>query len=269
MNNKKKLFRWIKIIVLVYCLIGIALFYLQDYIFFHPKPLPATHIFQFNISFKELTIPYSANSKMNIVQFKTKDSIPKGVVLYFHGNRQNIERYARFAPEFTRNGYEVWMIDYPGYGKSTGPFTEQKLYEWALVFYKLARARFSPDSIILYGKSMGTGIATQLASIRDCKHLILETPYYSFPSLAGNYLPVYPLDRMIRFKVPTFEYIQKVTAPITILHGSDDGVIPIRNAKRLIPYLKTGDQFVIIEEGSHNDLSKYPLFLQKLDLILK
>ena len=70
------------------------------------------------------------------------------------------------------------MIDYPGFGKSTGVFSEQLLYDWALTLYKLARAYYSPDSIIIYGKSMGTGIAAQLASIRDCRHLILETPYY-------------------------------------------------------------------------------------------
>jgi pimeloyl-ACP methyl ester carboxylesterase len=282
--NRKLLFKVIKIVLLVYCLVGICLYYLQDNIFFHPKTLPPAHQFSFHARFRELNIPYSANSVMNIVQFfpengspdKQKDSSAqptangsiKGVVLYFHGNRENIERYAPAAPLFTRNGYEVWMLDYPGYGKSTGQFTEQKLYDWALVFYKLARARFSPDSIVIYGRSLGTGIATQLASVRDCRNLILETPYYSFPSLTDNYLPVYPSERLIHFKFPNWQYLQKVTAPVTIFHGTNDGVIPIRNPRRLIPFLKKDDEFISIEKGTHNDLVKFPLFNSKLDSLL-
>jgi pimeloyl-ACP methyl ester carboxylesterase len=245
------------------------MYYLQDYIILHPTPVPQTHKYKFTTPYQELTIPYNANSVMNIIQFKTNDSVVKGVVLYFHGNRDNISRYAHVAPEFTKNGFEIWMIDYPGFGKSTGEFSEQRLYDWALVFYKLARARFSTDSIIIYGRSLGSGIASQLASIRDCRNLILETPYYSMPSVFGSYLPVYPLDRIIHYKFPNWQYLQKVDAPVTIIHGEDDAVIPLRNPKKLIPYLKKTDEFVIIKEGSHNDLYKFPKYISKIDSLLR
>lgn len=266
---KKRIFRWIKVIIILYCLIGIALYYAQDAMLFRPKPVAKDHAYNFSQPNKELNIPYSSSSNMNVIQFTTKDTAVKGVVLYFHGNRENIAWYAKNAPRFTDHGYEVWMIDYPGYGKSTGDFTEQKLYDWALVFYKLARTRFSPDSIILYGKSMGSGIATQLASVRDCKHLVLETPYYSFPSIVGSYFPIYPLNKMIRFKIPTWQYMQEVTAPVTIFHGTSDGVIRYSNAKRLMPFLKKNDTFITIDGGSHNDLPTYPEYTKQLDAILK
>jgi pimeloyl-ACP methyl ester carboxylesterase len=265
----RKHWRWIRIVILIYCIIGSALYYLQDYILFHPVQINRNTAYNFNVPHKEVNIPYSENSTINIVQFTVADTIEKGVVLYFHGNKKNISWYARFSPYFTRNSYEVWMIDYPGFGKSTGIFSEQKLYDWALTLYKLARARFSPDSIIIYGKSMGTGIAAQLASIRDCRHLILETPYYSMPSIIDNYLPIYPVNTMIHYKLPTWQYLQNVTAPVTIFHGTNDWVITYRNAKRLKPYIKPGDLFVSVENGKHNDLFKFPFVTQKLDSLLR
>jgi len=265
--TRKLIFRWIKVIVLIYSIIGILFYYLQDKIFFHPLPVPADSTYSFTAPYKEQNIPFNERSVINIIQF-TSDSLPKGVVLYFHGNRENIGRYAKHAPNFTKHGYELWMIDYPGFGKSTGDFTEQRLYDWALQLYKLARVRFAPDSIIIYGRSLGSGIAAQLASIRNCKALILETAYYDFPSIAKTWLPVYPLGRMVHFKIPTWQYLQNVIAPITIFHGSSDGVISYRNCKKLAQSLKPTDQFITIEGGSHNDLFKFPLTTQKLDSIL-
>ena len=235
---------------------------------FRPVAVPKEQAYDFSQPNREVNLPYDEKSNINIIQFTTPDTLVKGVVLYFHGNRTNVSRYARFAPFFTKNGYEVWMMDYPGYGKSTGDITEQRLYNWALIAYKLARVRFPPDSIIIYGKSMGTGIAAQLASVRDCRNLILETPYYSFPSIVGQYAPIYPVEKIIRFKMPTYQYLQKVTAPVTIFHGTSDGVIRYVNAIKLKSFLKEKDEFITIPGGSHNNLSESPIYQSKLDSIL-
>jgi uncharacterized protein len=268
MDKRRKLFRWIKIILIAYGLIGIAVYYLQDYILFHPESLSRNHRFGFKEPHKDINIPYDNQSNLNIVEFTTLQPV-RGVVLYFHGNRKNISWYAHYAGNFTRHGYEVWMIDYPGYGKSTGPITEQRLYDYAVQLYKLARSRFAKDSIVIYGKSMGTGIAAYIASKRDCKQLILETPYYSMTSLMGHYLPIYPVSRMIHYKIPTWQYLKEVIAPVTIFHGTSDGIIPYGNALQLESSLKPADQFITIEGGSHNDLNDFPLFHQKLDSLLK
>jgi hypothetical protein len=134
--------------------------------------------------------------------------------------------------------------------------------------YRLANTRFTPENIIIYGKSMGTGIAAQLASKVNCKRLILETPYYDFPSVIKHYLPFYPVDRMLHYKIPTFLYLQNVSAPITIFHGTSDGVITYSNAKRLIPFLKKEDEFITIKGGSHNDLYTFKETIRKLDSLL-
>lgn len=278
MQKKRNWFRWINIILLVYGSAGIAIYYLQDVILYHPTALPRNYTYNFKEPYKEVNIPYDSNSNINIIQFTTTVPAgaapgavtnPKGVVLYFHGNRDNIGWYEKFAANFTKNGYEVWMMDYPGYGKSTGPVTEQRIYDYAGQLYKLARARFSPDSITIYGKSLGTGVAAWLASRKNCKQLVLETPYYSMTSLAGYYFPIYPVGRMIHCKMPTYLYLQKIIVPVTILHGSSDWIIPHRNARRLSQFLKPGDDFTTIPGGSHNDLNDFPLFHQKLDSLLR
>jgi len=264
----RRIRKWITAILIIYVAGGLLIYFFQDKVLFRPEELPPDHAYNFTIPFKEINLDVSAEKKIGIVQFTVPDSVCKGVVLYFHGNRRNIERYARFAPYFTKNNYEVWMIDYPGYGKSTGDRTEAILYQDAYTLYQMARDRFAKDSIIVYGKSLGTGIASQLAATRDCKRLILETPYYDFPSILRQYLPFYPASWLIKYRFPTHEYLPKVTAPITIFHGSEDGVIRYSNAKKLKPLLKKGDEFVTIRGGSHNDLYESPLTLQKLDSLL-
>jgi pimeloyl-ACP methyl ester carboxylesterase len=261
--------RWIKIVGLVYLLAGIALYFLQDMILFHPLQLKQGDKYNFAAPHKEINIPINDQSNLNVVQFTTRDSLPRGVVLYFHGNKRNISWYAGFAPYFTKHNYEVWMIDYPGYGRSTGKFDEQTLYAWAKLVYKLARSHYAADSIIIYGKSLGTGIAAQLATANNCKRLVLETPYYSMTSMAKRYFFMYPVDWMIQYKMPTWQYLQSVEVPVTIFHGTDDGLIPYGNCERLKSVLKKGDEFVTIENGSHNDLFTFPKTVIKLDSLLE
>jgi pimeloyl-ACP methyl ester carboxylesterase len=263
--------RWAKLIVLIYCTAGIALYYLQDKLLFHPLAVDRNTHYDFGGQpYEEVNIPVDAGTNLNIIEFKTKnDTTRHGVVLYFHGNAKNISWYAPYAANFTAKGYEVWMMDYPGFGKSTGKLTEQKLYAYALLFYKLARARYKPAAIILYGKSLGTCIAAQLASLRDCKRLILECPYYSMVSLAQHYFPIYPVSAMLHYRLPTYSFLPAITAPLSIFHGTIDGLIPYSQGERLRSLLKPGDEFIPIEGGNHNDLNDFPMFHQKLDSLLE
>jgi uncharacterized protein len=267
--NKKKIYKWLKILSVIYVVGGMALYFLQDFILFHPVTLKRSHQYDFPQPHKDISIPINNSDTLNLVDFSSTDTVTKGVVLYFHGNKKNISWYAKYIPHFTRHGYEVIMIDYPGYGKSTGKLTEKKLYEWAKLVYTMAHTRFPAEKIIIYGKSMGTGIAAQLASIRDCKRLILETPYYDFPSLIKSYLPVYPVRWMLHYDLPTYQYIQDVAAPITIFHGTSDWTVRYKNSKRLKPLLKPGDELVTIKGGSHNNLYNYRQMVEKLDSVLQ
>lgn len=266
--QRKKIWKWVRLGVLIYALGGIAIYYLQDYFLFQSTPLRGNHKYNFSIPYREVNIAVTQQQNLNIIQFETAGP-PKGVVLYFHGNRKNISWYAGFAPMFTVHGYEVWMIDYPGYGKSTGKITEETLYNYALQLYKLAMKQYSADSILVYGKSMGTGLATYLASNVACKRVILETPYYSLSSLGSHFFPIYPMERMMNVDIPSWEYLKDVSEPVSIFQGTDDWIVPMSNALKLKPLLKKTDEFITIKDGSHNDLRGYPLFTMKLDSLLK
>lgn len=270
-----------KILLPIYVVLGIGLIFLQEKLLFHPTALAADYKYNFVDSFKEINIPYDSSTNFSIVQFfpNTGETVyhplsaqshnTKGAVLYFHGNKENINRYAKFAKNFTQNGYEVWMIDYPTFGKSTGILSEALLYEEALQLYKIANAKFHSDSIVLYGKSLGTAIAAKLASTQKCKQLILETPYYNIVSIANRYAWMYPVKQFSKYKLPTNEFFEKIKVPISIFQGTDDGVVPYINAIKLKMVMKPFDQFITIENGTHNNLNDFPLFHQKLDSLLK
>lgn len=267
-TKRKKWFRWLNILLAIYLLGGVAIYFFQDRILFHPEKRDRKTNYNFTVPFKEMNIALDDKYNMNVIRFTPPDSLPKGVVLYFHGNKKNISWYAANAPLFTKNGYEVWMPDYPGYGKSTGDLTESKLYEYAMQLYLMARSKYEADSIVLYGKSLGTGIASWLAAKKSCKQVILESPYYSMTSLAAHYFPIYPVGKLLKYKIPSYEYLSIVNAPITIFHGSADGVIPYSNAQRLKEVLKPTDKFITITGGGHNDLPQSLVFIASLDSLL-
>jgi uncharacterized protein len=267
-GKKKKILFWIKIALIVYCLAGIALYYLQDKFLLHPKPLETNHPFQFDQPFEELFIPLSKTDTISVVKFLPPGSNSKGAVIYFHGNRQNIEYYAKYARNFTSRGYEVWMPDYPGFGKSRGSFEERKIYTLAYQVLRLAENRFSNDSIIIYGKSLGTGAASYAATVSPVRTLILETPYYDIPSTMSTYAFLYPVKAMSHFEFPVWKFLQETESPVMIFHGKEDWITPYRHAKKLIPLLKKGDKFITFSQGDHHNLEEFGEYKRYLDSIL-
>ena len=267
-STRRKVVRWATVIVFIYASAGIALYYLQEKFLFHPDPLPKDFKFKFKLPFREANIPMNARDTVNMIQFYPANVVARGVVLYFHGNRGNVIRYEKYANNFLKNGYEVWVPDFPTYGKTTGKLSEENMYLQAKEVYNLAHSKFSADNIIVYGKSLGTGVAAYVAAKKKCRMLILETPYYSIPDLFSSYAPIYPTGRMSHFKFPVGAYLKDVNAPVFIFHGTADETIPYRGAAKLKKVLKPGDEFITIENGKHNNLDDYPVFHQKLDSVL-
>jgi len=262
--------KWRKIIggiILIYLLAGWIFYANQERLLFRPVVISTETALKINQPHQEISIPINNEDTLHLTRFTTVSSA-KGAVLYFHGNRQNVERYARFATIFTENGYEVLMMDYPGYGKSRGVITESKMYEWSQIVYSIARKSYAPSQLIIYGKSLGSGIAAQLAAKRDCRYLIAETPYYDLPSVLSHYAPIYPFNLLMHFQFPTYTYLQQVTAPVLLLHGTTDGVVAYKNSIRLSKVFKKGDQLITIEKGSHNDLYNFPITITAIKKVL-
>lgn len=268
MFSRKRILFWVKLLVAIYVVVGVALYFLQDKLLFHPEPLEEGYTYKFDQPFRQLDVPVTDKKNLSIVQFTVPDSVRKGVVLYFHGNMTNINRYAPVAPLFTQNNYEIWMMDYPGFGKTTGNRSEEAMLEDAEVLYDMARLRFPPEKIILYGRSMGSGLATYLASRHSCQQLVLETPYYSMYSLMNHYTKIYPASWLSKYEFPNNKYMTKMIPPVTIFHGTDDEVIPYSQARRLAA-LSPKARLITIEDGGHNNLAEFEKFRAEVRGLLK
>ena len=263
----KKPIQYFILFYLVLC--GIFYFY-QHLFFFQPQKLDANHAltFPFRIRFKEARIPFDSATVIDVVKFLPDDSVSKGVVLFFHGNRYNVEHYASYAPYFTRLGYECWMPDYPGYGRSTGEVSVAMLKELSLQLYKMAHAQFASDSILIYGKSLGSGVGAFLASKRDCRLLMLETPYESLASLSSEYLFFLPVRWLLCDDLETAAYLKQVQAPVVVWHGNRDELIPLTESTRLLASMKPADRFYIIENADHNGIPGSARYRSSLDSAL-
>ncbi|HSK12847.1 MAG TPA: alpha/beta fold hydrolase [Phnomibacter sp.] len=258
--------------LLVYALLCGLYYAYQHLLYFQPKALTANHAFTFpvRVRFSSVKIPFDAHTVVDVVKFRSEqDSVkPKGVVLFFHGNRFNVEHYSTYAPYFTRHGYEVWMPDYPGFGRSTGAMEMDLLDDMAMQLYQMARAVYAPHQIVIYGKSLGTGVASFLAAQRDCRHLLLETPYYSLSSLTQAYAWFMPVPRLLRFNLRTGAFFREVTAPITVMAAGADEVIPIDNTLRLLPAMKATDALYIVKGAKHNALPLFDVYHQVMDSVM-
>jgi uncharacterized protein len=267
--RKRFFLKLIKIALAMYSVIGLILFFTQELFLFHGKKLPANYAYNFkDQKWEEYNITRKDGTNLNFVKFLPNDTSIKGIVIYYHGNMQNINRYAPYTRFFTINGYEVWMMDYPGFGKTTGKLSEKKMKDDAQVIYDLVRNKIPATNILIYGKSMGTGLATYIASKNECKRVLLETPYYSLPTIYDDFTLLYPTNLMLRFRFPNYKYIPQIKAPITIFHGTKDKLIKYSNVSRLKPLLKPTDEFVTIQKATHNNIINYQLYTEKVDSLL-
>jgi len=138
--------------------------------------LAAEHLFQFDQPFEEYFIKTPDGETLNALLFKSPNT-PKGFILYFHGNAGNLQRWGNYAIDFTELDYDILMVEYRGYGKSTGTPSEVDFYADAQVVLDWAKANIPFSRLIIYGRSLGSGVATQLAIKNSPDLLILETPF--------------------------------------------------------------------------------------------
>lgn len=264
-KGKKILIRLVSAMVIMYLLWGVILYFIQDRLLFHPTPLEKNRPYAIDQPFTEHNLPQTDGTNLALVKFTTPQR--RGIVLYFHGNMQNIERYAAYSTLFTQRGYELWMMDYRGFGKSTGKLTERGLYRDALQVYNLAAKEVAADNIIIYGKSLGTGIATQLAATQKVKKLILETPYYAIPKIARDKFPIYPVKWLVKYNIPTYQFLWEVTVPVTAFHGTADEVIAYSQAQKLKEE-NNGLELITIKGGKHNNLLHFSAVKKRLAQLL-
>lgn len=267
-----KTFRKVLIyVVLIYVLvIGIAILFQEKFLFRNTK-LAMDYQYEFKGDFEEMWFEPAINVKINALYFKTDSTKRKGLIVYFHGNADDLRRWGKHAIDFTRNDYDILMIDYRQFGKSTGELSEKALHSDAAYVYNWAKKRFPENQIIVYGRSLGTGIAARLAAENKPKMLLLETPYFSLSDVVNSYFPLMPYSSILKYKLRTDLIIKQVRCPIHFFHGTKDAVVPYESSLKLAKLLnkKPSEILTTIPNGEHKNLGEFPEYHKALDSLLR
>ncbi|WP_432410344.1 alpha/beta hydrolase [Rasiella sp. SM2506] len=251
--------------ILIICSLTIGGLYLfQEKFIFLPKDLDQDYTYNFpslatNVTFEELFIDTQDGARLNALYFKV--DTPKGLVVYFHGNAHNLSKWGAIASQFTQHNFNVIMLDYRGYGKSTGKRSELAMYQDALVFYKKANELFPESQTTVYGRSLGATFATYVASKNKPRKLILESPFYSLTDVLKIRYPYLPAEKLLKYNFNTGDFVNGVTSRVTIIHGTEDGVVPFKSGEKLFKVFPEDFRKMIqIKGGKHNDLATFPEF---------
>lgn len=248
--------------------------YFQEKVVFLPVILPHDHTYDFENDFEEYLWDTPYEGKINALHFKIEN--PKGVIAYFHGNADNLHRWGKIAVDFTKFGYDVLVMDYRGYGKSSGPRNEEYLYSDAQFFYDFAKENYGENKIIVYGRSLGGAFATKIAGENQPKMVILEATFYNLQDIVNRWLPGKVTDKVspkMTYHFLSNQNILKVKVPLYHFHGTKDSVVPLKSGKKLFEVFekehpKIPKKFIEIKGGTHEDLIKYDEFIEEMKKIL-
>lgn len=255
-------------LLFVYLLGALLLYKFQEKFIFLDGALAQDYAYQFESPFEEVNLTATDGANLNAIHFKADSA--KGLILYFHGNKGSLTRWGEIVEDYVKLNYDVLIMDYRGYGKSIGPRSMEILLSDAELFYQYALKQYEEDEITLYGRSIGTGIASWLAGKHQPKRLILETPYYSLAAVARRYYPIYPPQLALRYNFQSSKYLKTAECPVYIFHGTEDTVVPYKSAKRLYDSLPSDQgQFFTIEGGEHKNLVTFEAFRKSIKEILK
>ncbi|HBK72481.1 MAG TPA: alpha/beta hydrolase [Flavobacteriaceae bacterium] len=255
------------ICIAFYVFIVLGLYFFQEKIIFRPKKLAKNFSFTFATKFEEVHLKTNDNSLINALYFKVNG--PKGVLLYFHGNKGNLERWGKIVAPYTSYGYDVFVIDYRGYGKNTDARTESKMYQDAQLAYDYVKQFFKEENISIYGRSLGCTFAAKVAKENKPKQLILEAPFYSLIDLAQHKLPFLPHRWLLKFKFETNNFIGKINCPIAIFHGDSDKMIPIESSQKLVETAgEKNIDFIILKNGTHHNISSFKIYKDTMSELL-
>lgn len=244
-----------------------ALFYFGQHIFFfRPEILPSHFTYEYAFPFEEHTFDTTDGGRINAVHFSVPNR--RGIICYLKGNSRSIKGWGKFARDFLGKGFDFFMTDYRGFGKSRGRRTEQRLYSDAQQVYDWIAGQYAPEEIILYGRSFGSGIAAYIASRNTPGMLILDCPYYSFTYQIRRFAGFLPLRWLLKYHLPTFRYLEQVQCPIYILHGDRDFLISFRQSEMLRDLYPDKVKLIPIRGGWHNNLPMMPQYHEELYRIL-
>lgn len=255
----------IGVIVLLIILIFGSLYFFQEKLIFYPDKLPENYRYGFNQNFEEMMIKTSDDKLINALFFKAEST--KGLIFYLHGNAGSLESWGTVAKLYTDMNYDVFILDYRGFGKSEGSISNEKqLFEDNQIAYNLMKELYNEEDIIILGYSIGTGMAAKLASENNPKLLIMQAPFYSFKEMMSNqfYFPTF----ILKYKFNTNEYLKQCECPIVIFHGDRDEIVNYKWSLKLKEEFKDKIQLITLQGEGHNGITDNFDYINALEKVL-
>ena len=237
------------LVSLAYVGVGGFIYARQQELLYHPDPRRYTAAQIGAQGFEDVTIK-TADGETLVAYYKpASDGRP--TVLYFHGNADRPNSRQDRKALLGAEGRGVLYLCYRGFSGSTGAPSEAGLRLDAEAAYAWLAARVSPQSIVLYGESLGTGVAVDLAGRVQVKAVVLDAPYTSTADVALSQYPFLPVHWLMHDQYPSLQRIGKLTAPLLVLHGTQDQMVPYAMGRTLFEAATVPKTFVAIPNGDH------------------
>jgi uncharacterized protein len=235
--------------VATYGAVLLFIYWQQERLLFAPTRLPPDHRFGIEgVVERSIAVDGATLSALHFRQANAK-----GVVFFLHGNGGSLEEWVTGTEFYRRTGFDLFIIDYRGYGKSTGRITsEAQLHADVRAAWNAIATEYAGRKVVLYGRSLGTGLATELALEVKADLLVLVSPYSSLRDVGRDHYSWVPAF-VLRYPMRTDLRLPTVRMPVLILHGDRDRVIGIEHAERL-KVLRPDAEFVRLPGVAHNDV---------------
>lgn len=230
------------IAIMGYLLVGLLFWFLSNSVLFQPPRLPKAAYPQ------TLHIPLANKQSLSAIYLANPNA--RFTILFSHGNAEDLATLMPYLMQFVSHGFAVFAYDYPGYGQSSGKPNEENTYQAIRAAYQYLTSleNIKPEKVILYGRSVGTGPTIELATEVHCAGVILESPMVSAYRVMTVW-PIFPFD-----KYRNLSKIPSITAPILLIHGTHDSVIPIWHGKKIFAAITSPKQAYWAEGASHNNV---------------
>ena len=250
---------------LVYGALLALLWFQQERLLFQPQVLPQSHRFAPAPDVHEVWVDVPG-ARLNALHLRLPQ--PRGVVFFLHGNAGSLDNWFVNLDVYRRAGLDLFMLDYRGFGKSSGRVqSEAQLHDDMRAAWRSVAPRYAGLPRVFFGRSLGTGLAAALAAQEAPELTVLVSPYLSMQALAAEHYPWVP-SRLLRYPLRTDQWLPQLRGTVLLVHGDQDRLIEPNHSQRL-QALRPASQLVHVPGAGHNDLQQFPAYSDALAAALE